>query len=271
MAGAPPDPKIAGIEYPKAQKPPEQPPRRCVLRRRQHHDGRRLNFPLRQGPRRAQVLRLARRGRFTLRQAKLRTRGESKGDMHATRDSALAFVAGKKVTDVVALGEEIYDETMADKIWSGTLALARAHLAAGRRVWLVTATPQELAEIIADRLGLTGALGTVAETIDGKYTGLLVGDVLHGEAKAHAVQELAAREGLDLAQCSAYSDSINDIPMLSLVGTAVAVNPDSALRAEAARSGMGDSGLPHRSQGDPGRRAHRSRRVRRSWWGRRRP
>ena len=91
----------------------------------------------------------------------------------------------------------------------------------------------ELAEIIADRLGLTGALGTVAETVDGKYTGLLVGDVLHGEAKAHAVQELAAREGLDLAQCSAYSDSINDIPMLSLVGTAVAVNPDSALRAEA--------------------------------------
>jgi HAD superfamily phosphoserine phosphatase-like hydrolase len=149
----------------------------------------------------------------------------------------LAFVAGKKVTDVVALGEEIYDETMADKIWSGTLALARAHLAAGRRVWLVTATPQELAEIIADRLGLTGALGTVAETIDGRYTGLLVGDVLHGEAKAHAVQELAAREGLDLGQCSAYSDSINDIPMLSLVGTAVAVNPDSALRAEAGDRG----------------------------------
>jgi hypothetical protein len=98
---------------------------------------------------------------------------------------------------------------------------------------LVTATPQELAQIIADRLGLSGALGTIAETSDGKYTGLLVGDVLHGAAKANAVQELAAREGLDLAQCTAYSDSINDMPMLSLVGTAVAVNPDSALRAEA--------------------------------------
>jgi HAD superfamily hydrolase (TIGR01490 family) len=175
--------------------------------------------------------------RFTLRQAKLRTRGESKGDMHATRDLALAFVAGKKVTDVVALGEEIYDETMADKIWSGTHALARAHLAAGRRVWLVTATPQELAQIIANRLGLTGALGTVAETSDGSYTGLLVGEVLHGVAKAHAVEELAVREGLDLAECAAYSDSINDLPLLSLVGTAVAVNPDSALRAEARERG----------------------------------
>ncbi|MBN9619433.1 MAG: HAD family phosphatase, partial [Actinobacteria bacterium] len=95
----------------------------------------------------------------------------------------------------------------------------------------------ELATIIARRLDLTGALGTVAESAGGVYTGRLVGDVLHGEAKAAAVRELAAREGLDLERCSAYSDSINDLPMLSLVGRAVAVNPDSALRAEAKRRG----------------------------------
>ena len=233
MAGARPDPKIAGIEYTKAQEPPEQPRGAAFFDVDNTMMVGASIFHFAKGLAARKFFDWHDVARFTLRQAKLRTRGESKGDMHATRDSALAFVAGKKVTDVVALGEEIYDETMADKIWSGTLALARAHLAAGRRVWLVTATPQELAEIIADRLGLTGALGTVAETVDGKYTGLLVGDVLHGEAKAHAVEELAAREGLDLAQCSAYSDSINDIPMLSLVGTAVAVNPDSALRAEA--------------------------------------
>jgi HAD superfamily hydrolase (TIGR01490 family) len=171
--------------------------------------------------------------RFTVRQTRLRVRGESHGDMHSVRESALAFVAGKKVDEIVALGEEIYDEEMADKIWSGTHALAVQHLDAGHRVWLVTATPVELATIIARRLKLTGALGTVAESRDGVYTGRLVGEVLHGEAKAHAVQALAAREGLDLALCTAYSDSINDIPMLSVVGKAVAVNPDSALRAEA--------------------------------------
>jgi hypothetical protein len=98
---------------------------------------------------------------------------------------------------------------------------------------LVTATPVELATIIARRLHLTGALGTIAESRDGSYTGHLVGDVLHGEAKALAVIALAEREGLDLDKCSAYSDSINDVPLLSLVGHAVAVNPDSALRAEA--------------------------------------
>ena len=171
--------------------------------------------------------------RFTARQARLRVRGESHGDMHNTRESALAFVAGKKVEEIVSLGEEIYDEEMADRIWAGTHALARRHLDAGERVWLVTATPVELATIIARRLDLTGALGTVAESVDGVYTGHLVGDVLHGQAKADAVHALAVREGLDLTRCAAYSDSINDLPLLSLVARAVAVNPDSALRAEA--------------------------------------
>ncbi|MCW2496121.1 MAG: HAD-superfamily subfamily hydrolase [Jatrophihabitans sp.] len=174
---------------------------------------------------------------FSLKQARLRVVGERHGDMHSTRESALAFVAGKVVADIVLLGEEIYDEELADRIWSGTYALAQAHLDEGRRVWLVTATPVELATIIARRLKLTGALGTVAEAKDGVYTGRLVGEVLHGEAKAHAVQALADREGLDLAKCSAYSDSINDVPLLSLVGHAVAVNPDSALRAEAKQRG----------------------------------
>ncbi|MDT4917433.1 MAG: hypothetical protein QOH89_2133 [Pseudonocardiales bacterium] len=175
--------------------------------------------------------------RFTSQQLRLRLSGENSQHMHSSRDSALAFVAGKKVAEIVGLGEEIYDEEMADRVWPGTLALARLHLDTGQRVWLVTATPVELATIIARRLELTGALGTVAESEDGVYTGRLVGDVLHGEAKAAAVQALADREGLDLTRCSAYSDSINDLPMLSLVGRAVAVNPDSALRAEAKRRG----------------------------------
>ena len=91
----------------------------------------------------------------------------------------------------------------------------------------------ELASILSRRLGLTGALGTVAETGDGVYTGRLVGGLLHGEAKAAAIQALAEREGLDLARCSAYSDSLNDMPMLTLVGHPSAVNPD----AEPARGG----------------------------------
>ncbi|MET0191447.1 MAG: HAD-IB family hydrolase [Pseudonocardia sediminis] len=168
---------------------------------------------------------------FAWQQLKFRVGGrEDKGGIAGHRDMALSFVAGRPVEEVVAMGEEIYDELMADRIWAGTRALAQMHLDAGQRVWLVTATPVELALIIARRLGLTGALGTVSESVDGLYTGRLVGEILHGPAKAHAVRALAASEGLDLRRCAAYSDSVNDVPMLSAVGTAVAVNPDSELR-----------------------------------------
>jgi HAD superfamily hydrolase (TIGR01490 family) len=151
----------------------------------------------------------------------------------AAREAALAFVAGHEVADIVGLGEEIYDDTMADRIWEGARKLTQRHLDAGQRVWLVTATPVELANILARRLGLTGALGTVAESAGGIYTGKLVGGLLHGEAKAAAVQALARREGLDLSRSSAYSDSVNDLPMLLLVGHPNVVNPDAQLLAEA--------------------------------------
>ncbi|MFW3171872.1 HAD family hydrolase [Geodermatophilus sp. CPCC 206100] len=175
---------------------------------------------------------------FVWQQAKFRVAGnESADDMHTIRENALAFVAGRPVDEIVAVSEEIYDELMADRIWAGTRVLAQQHLDAGQRVWLVTATPVELARIIAHRLGLTGALGTVAEVVDGHYTGRLVGELMHGEAKAEAVRALAEREGLDLSRCTAYSDSSNDLPMLTLTGTAVAVNPDTELRAVARSRG----------------------------------
>jgi len=176
--------------------------------------------------------------RMTAGQFLYRMRGaEDTNHIDAAKQAALAFVAGQKVADIVALGEEIYDELMAERIWEGSRELAQAHLDAGQRVWLVTATPIELAGILARRLGLTGALGTVAETADGVYTGGLVGGLLHGQAKAAAIRALAEREGLDLAQCSAYSDSANDLPMLTLVGHPHAVNPDAQLRAVARQRG----------------------------------
>ena len=176
--------------------------------------------------------------RMTWGQLYFRFRGAENSDhIDAARQAALAFVAGHSVADIVRLGEEIYDDSMADRIWEGARELTQRHLNEGQRVWLVTATPVELASILARRLGLTGALGTVAETVDGVYTGRLVGGLLHGEAKAAAVRALAVREGLDLARCAAYSDSVNDLPMLTLVGHPNAVNPDMALRAEARSRG----------------------------------
>jgi len=162
---------------------------------------------------------------------------EDPGMVANARESALSFIAGHRVQELESLGQEIFDELMAARIWPGTRALAQTHLDRGQRVWLVTAAPVEIAGIIAGRLGLTGALGTVAEHVDGVYTGRLVGEMLHGPAKAEAVRSLARREGLDLSRCSAYSDSYNDLPMLSLVGDPCAINPDARLRGHARREG----------------------------------
>lgn len=176
--------------------------------------------------------------RFAWQQTYFRLHGaEHAGHMADVRESALSIVAGHRVADLERICEEVFEEYMAEKIWPGTRALVRMHLEAGQRVWLVTAAPQEAARVIASRLGMTGALGTVSETVGGVYTGRLVGEPLHGPAKAEAVKALALREGLDLARCAAYSDSSNDIPMLSLVGYPYVINPDAELRRHAREQG----------------------------------
>ena len=169
-------------------------------------------------------------------------------DVASATEAALSFVQGRSVEELTRLGEIVFDQRMVDKLIPGTLALAQQHIDAGEDVWLVTATPVELADLIARRLGLTGALGTVSKTENGIYTGKLDGYPLHGLAKAEAVRALAASEHYDLSTCFAYSDSANDIPMLTAVGFAMAVNPDSDLRAYAKKMDWEVSDFRKRAQ-----------------------
>ncbi|MCT1413355.1 HAD family hydrolase [Corynebacterium sanguinis] len=162
---------------------------------------------------------------------------EKTSDIASGRAHALGLARGKKVSDLLELADDIVDHQILGRAFDPTLQLAHMHLAAGQQVWLVSATPVQIGQALAARLGFTGALGTVAEAEDGVFTGRLVGDILHGPGKRHAVAALAALQQLDLKQCTAYSDSINDIPMLSMVGTPVAVNPDRALRKHAQDKG----------------------------------
>ncbi len=175
---------------------------------------------------------------FTFKQLKYVLSGkENLDDIAQATENGLAFVKGRSPEEIRQLADEVYDETMVQRLWAGSVELAAAHQALGHEVWLVSATPIEVAEEIASRLGLTGGLGTVAEVIDGAYSGRLDGPPLHGPAKVDAIRRLAEERGLDLARCAAYSDSSNDIPMLSAVGFPVAVNPDGTLRAHARKEG----------------------------------
>jgi HAD superfamily hydrolase (TIGR01490 family) len=170
-------------------------------------------------------------------QLTFRMRGERPGQVASTRERALSFAVGRTVSEITGICHDIFEDYLERKIWPGTRALAQAHLNRGEPVWLLTAAPEELATIVAQRLGFTGALGTVAESVDGIYSGRLCGDVLHGPAKGDAMRALAVREGYRLSACHAYSDSANDLPMLTSVGHPHAVNPDHRLRHYALQRG----------------------------------
>ena len=158
---------------------------------------------------------------------------EKPGHIADARSVTLGLIEGHTVEELTEIANEVYEESIASRIWPGTRALAQMHLDVGQQVWLVTAAPVEVAGVVAARMGLTGALGTTAEHIDGVYSGRLKGQLLHGPAKAEAISELAREHGFDLAHCFAYSDSYNDLPMLSLIGHPSAINPDGRLLAHA--------------------------------------
>ena len=187
--------------------------------------------------------------RFGLIQAKYLVFGESRTQIESVRSRALSLIAGRSVAEITAVGEEVYDTVLELRIFPGTKRLLDEHLAAGDQVWLVTATPVEVGGLIARRLGATGCLGTIAEHEGGFYTGRLVGDLMHGEAKGAAVRELADLEGIDLGASYAYGDSLNDLPMMRSVGHPCPINPDVRLRRHAK-----DVGWPIREFRGRGRR-----------------
>lgn len=175
--------------------------------------------------------------RFTL--ANLRfmlTRKELAGGPQIWGNFAASFVKGAKVAEMVRIGREIIDESIKPAIRGLVVEMARRHLDNGKEVWIVTASPQELSQMLAENLGFTGGIGTRAEVMDGRYTGRIPQGILHGPEKAKAIVSMAGERGIDLAASSAYSDSINDLPMLLAVGFPNAVTPDREL-ARRARQG----------------------------------
>jgi len=175
--------------------------------------------------------------RFAIKAASFMIVGENRRHLEQVRIQALQVIEGQSRADLRGLAQEIYEKYLAKSIWPETLGLAHDHIAKGHQVWLVTSTPDFLAEVIAERLGLTGAMGTPLETEGDVFTGQLSGPLMHGSGKADAVALRASRIGAPLGECWAYSDSANDIPLLTLCGNRIAVNPDKTLRKHAVASG----------------------------------
>ena len=188
--------------------------------------------------------------------------GENRNHLAHAKERALGLVGGHTEVALLALANDIYAKDISPNLWPETVALTQKHLAQRHEVWLITATPQMVAEVIAERLGLTGALGTRVHALDGVFTGDLDGPVLHGEEKAAVAHAFANEKGADLANCWAYSDSSNDIPLLTLVGNRVVVNPDAKLLAHAKAHGWAVMPLKRSSIKDARRQVKRAAKAR---------
>ena len=167
--------------------------------------------------------------RFAWQQFKFITRGESAKMLAHIEDRAMSLVVGQSAKALEALVGITWEEYVKAKMWPETVRIAQEHVKQGREVWIITAAPVQMGSYIAKELGLTGALGTILEVKDDLLTGEFEGRPLHGEEKARAIKKLAKERGISLKRSYAYSDSHNDLYMLTRVGHPVAVNPDKTL------------------------------------------
>jgi HAD superfamily hydrolase (TIGR01490 family) len=157
-------------------------------------------------------------------------RGASAERVRSAAEDGMKILAGFSVEEMQSLVGDAMEPVLRPLVYAEPLHLVRHHRERGERVYIVSATLQEIVDHIADDLGFDGAIGSTCEIVDGRYTGRSL-RAAHGEGKARALRDLAGVDGLDLESSTAYSDSYSDVPFLEAVGHPVAVNPDRRLRS----------------------------------------
>ncbi|NNN21014.1 MAG: HAD-IB family hydrolase [Acidimicrobiales bacterium] len=163
--------------------------------------------------------------------------GASEQKLERIRKSVLELTRGWEQVKVRQIVEEALARTVDPILYREALDEIDAHQAAGRRVWLISASPEEIVRPLGRYVGVDGVIASrAAVDADGLYTGEME-QYVYGPYKAEAIIDIAKKEDLDLDECWAYSDSITDEPMLSVVGHPVAINPDRALAKLAKEKG----------------------------------
>jgi HAD superfamily hydrolase (TIGR01490 family) len=177
-------------------------------------------------------------------------RGASAEIVRRAAEDGLTVLRGLTPAELQDLVSTALEPVLKPLVYAEPLRLVERHRERGEPAYIVSAALQEIVDALAAELRFEGALGTLCEVgPDGAYTGRSLRS-LHGAAKAAAVRELAAREQIELAASTAYSDSHTDLPFLEAVGNPVAVNPDRALRRVAATRGwrvleFAEAAYPH--------------------------
>jgi len=156
--------------------------------------------------------------------------GADEEKMERLKEGMLQLTRGWDRGQIERLVEDVILDVIDPYVYQEALDLIALHRSEGRRIYIVSSSPEEVVRPLARHFGVSGVIATRAQVgRDNRYTGELE-FYAYGEQKAEAIESLARRVGLDLSHSFAYSDSITDLPMLEAVGNPVAVNPDKDLR-----------------------------------------
>jgi HAD superfamily hydrolase (TIGR01490 family) len=162
--------------------------------------------------------------------------GADEKKMERLKDGMLQLTKGWDRHEVERLVRDVVIDVIDPYVYQEAVDLMALHRAEGRKIFIVSSSPEEVVRPLAAHFGVSGVIATRPRIEGGRYTGELE-FYCYGESKAAAIRSLAERLGVDLAGSYAYTDSITDLPMLEAVGHPVAVNPDRELRKEAETRG----------------------------------
>ena len=163
--------------------------------------------------------------------------GADEDKMARLKEGMLSLTRGWDRGQVERLVQEALLDVIDPYVYQEALDLMELHRSEGRRIYIVSSSPEEIVKPLAGHFGVSDVIATRAEIgADGRYTGELE-FYAYGPQKAEAILGVAERDGIDLSRSYAYSDSATDLPMLEAVGDPVAVNPDRELRREAEERG----------------------------------
>ena len=147
----------------------------------------------------------------------------------------VSTLAGRTPAEWGSLRQRFLHEIVEPRIPRAARALVDGHQKDGACVLLTTATNRYITELTAQMLGIEHLIATEPALVDGRFTGRTEGTLNMREGKVERLHAWLAARGQALAACHscAYSDSINDLPLLMAVNEAIAVDPDARLMAEA--------------------------------------
>jgi HAD superfamily hydrolase (TIGR01490 family) len=162
--------------------------------------------------------------------------GADERKMERLKEGMLQLTKGWDRGEVERLVRDVLIDVIDPYVYQEALDLMALHRSEGRRIYIVSSSPEEVVRPLASHFGVAGVIATRARIVDGRYTGELE-FYAYGEGKAEAIRSLAERLGISLEGSFAYTDSSTDLPMLEVVGHPVAVNPDRELRKVAEQRG----------------------------------